>query len=140
MKRDVRLHGLSTDHHHALVFARRVADAVVKGRVDTAFLAELRARFDAELAPHFAIEEELLLPALREAGIEALVERTLRDHAELRAHLSAAEGGSREGAEAFAALLADHVRFEERELFQACEERLSASVLEEVARRAPKRG
>jgi hypothetical protein len=138
MKRDPRLHGLSAEHHHALVLARRVADACAAGQA-AGLAAELRARFDAELAPHFATEEELLLPALREAGLEALAARTATEHDELRAHLAAAERGDTGRLAAFAAALTDHVRFEERELFPGCEARLPGAVLDALAARAPKR-
>jgi hemerythrin-like domain-containing protein len=41
-------------------------------------------------------------------------------------------------ARAFGERLGDHVRFEERELFPACEATLSDDVLDEVARRVPR--
>ncbi len=96
----------------------------------------MRARFEAELAPHFAVEEDLLLPALRAAGGEALAARTAADHEALRAHLAAAAASPGRLAE-FAEALRAHVRFEERELFAACEA-LPGETLEAVARRAPK--
>jgi hypothetical protein len=122
VQRDPRLRGLSADHHHALVLARRAA----RGEVDA---DALRATFTTILQPHFAIEEELLLPPLG-AG-DALVVRTLADHHRLRALATSGD------APAFAALLDDHVRFEERELFPACEARLPAEVLDAVSRAAP---
>jgi hypothetical protein len=121
MKRDARLQGLSSDHHQALVLARRTA----RGELDA---AEVRARFDRELAPHFAIEEELLLPALDDA---ALVARTTGDHAAIRDALA------RGDLAAFAERITSHVRFEERELFPACEARVPADVLDAVSRRCP---
>lgn len=118
MKRDPRLVGLSSEHHRALVIARRAPEQ------DAAWL---RGVFVAELEPHFAVEERLLLPALERAGGVSLVARTREDHAALRALCAA---GEREG---FAARLVAHVRFEERELFPACEALLPAAVLEAVA-------
>lgn len=137
MKRDRRLQGLSSDHHHALVFARRLAELVAEGRAEPATAREFAARFDREIEPHFRIEEELLLPALRAAGEPALVERTEADHAALRALAAAARAGESAGLEAFAQRLTDHVRFEERELFSCCEAKLPAAVLDAVAARAP---
>jgi hypothetical protein len=119
VKRDPRLRELSVDHHHALVIARRAPAR------DAAWLREV---FEAQLAPHFAVEEELLLPALARAGGADLVARTLEDHQALRALVAAGDGA------AFAERLVAHVRFEERELFPACEARLAAEILEEVAR------
>ena len=123
MKRDERLAGLSSDHHQALVLARRIEEGALTA-------AELQARFDAEVAPHFAVEEELLLPALRAIGASDLAGRTADDHAKIRDALARAQAGDQAALAAFAALLIGHVRFEEREVFPACEGGLGASVLE----------
>jgi hemerythrin-like domain-containing protein len=124
MKRDPRLRGLSSEHHQALVLARELGSG-------DALLAELQARFARELEPHFRIEEEVLLPALRAIGEHELVARTEREHAALRQLVD------RGGLAAFAETLIEHVRFEERELFPCCEARLPGEVLAEVARRSP---
>lgn len=139
MKRDPRLAGLSSEHHRALVLARALtAHPGAWTAVDGAALGR---RFEAELEPHFRVEDELLLPALRCAGnaAAALAERTAADHAFLRAQLAAARAGDGAAADAFAARLVEHVRFEEREVFPACEALVPGAVLDEVARRAPKR-
>lgn len=119
MKRDARLMGLSSEHHHALVLARRATRNQLT-------LAEAQRRFDEELAPHFAVEEELLLPALRNAGAVELADRTRAEHAEIRAALARADLAE------LGRLLTEHVRFEERELFPACETLLAPSVLDAV--------
>lgn len=132
MKRDDRLKQLSSEHHHALVLARDLSRHAAAGTADAAVVADLRARFERELQPHFRVEEEILLPALRALGDDALAARVEGDHSALRAHLAAAEQGDPGRVAAFAELLAEHVRFEERELFQACEARLSGAVLDAV--------
>ncbi len=137
MKRDIRLHGLTSDHHHALVLALRIKDAAARGEIGASMAAEVRRRYDSELRPHFTIEEEELLPALASSRPD-LVERTLREHAELRGHLEAAEAGEVRRLEAFGLLLNSHVRFEENELFAACESIVGDEVLARVAQRAPK--
>jgi hemerythrin-like domain-containing protein len=137
MKRDLRLRGLSSEHHRALTLARSL-DRQVRAGGDLAGAAgELVRRFDAELEPHFRVEEELLLPALQQAGAVALVERTEADHRALRAHAAAARVGRTDGLLSFADHLTEHVRFEERELFPFCEAALDATVLDAVALRAP---
>ncbi len=138
MKRDLRLQGLTSDHHHALVLARRLQEAAASGALDVELSAEVRRRYDDDLGPHFAIEEEELLPALAMAGRTDLVERTLREHGALRDHLAAAESGARSRLAEFGTLLEAHVRFEERDLFTACEDLVGPEVLARVARRAPK--
>ena len=135
MKRDPRLRGLSSEHHQALVLARSLTGPRGEWTLDDA--ARLRRRFATELEPHFRVEEELLLPALRRAGAVELVERTEADHAFLRERVAALADDEAD-ARAFGERLRDHVRFEERELFPACERLLADAVLDEVARRAPK--
>ena len=135
MKRDPRLHGLSSEHHHALVLARRVGEQAAAWSRERG--AELAARFGAELEPHFGVEEDLLLPALRAAGEDALASRTADEHARLRDAVARAAEGDAEAARAFAALLTEHVRFEERELFAACETKVPGPVLDAVRARAP---
>ena len=138
MKRDLRLHGLTSDHHHALVLARRLQEAAARGALDVALSAEVRRRYDDDLGPHFAVEEEELFPALALVGRTDLVERTLREHGALRDHLAAAESGARSRLAEFGTLLEAHVRFEERDLFPACEALVGPEVLTRVALRAPK--
>lgn len=137
MKRDPRLQGLSSDHHQALVLARSLDALAKSGRVDPSAARALAERFARELEPHFSIEDELLLPALRDAGAGALADRTADDHAFMRARAAEAAEGRADGLGAFAARLYEHVRFEERELFERCQELLPGSVLDAVALRAP---
>lgn len=136
MKRDPRLHGLSSDHHHALVFARRTVDASATWDLDRGIA--FAARFAAEIEPHFVIEETTLLPPLANTEGAELADRTRHEHAELRDQVARAARGDGDAAADFAALLTAHVRFEERELFPACERLLSAPELDAVARLAPK--
>lgn len=139
MKRDVRLQGLSGDHHQALVLARRIERACERGEANRALVNAVAKRFAEELEPHFLVEEEVLLPALAAKGLGVLETKTRGEHAALRGHLEAAKQGDLERLEAFGRILEEHVRFEERELFPACEEFLDDRTLVEVARRAPKK-
>jgi hemerythrin-like domain-containing protein len=139
MKRDVRLHGLSSDHHRALVLVRRIREAVKHHHADAAFVTSLHDAYQAELRPHFAVEEELLIPALAKACQSDIVSRVLSEHGQLSQRLDEARAGQLDALEQFAALLEVHIRFEERELFPLCEAVLDASVLDAVAARAPKR-
>jgi len=130
MKRDERLKSLSRDHHHALVLARR---ATAEGHAAPPSLAtELAATFEREIEPHFRVEEEVLLPALRAKGRADLVDRTVREHEELRTLALGAREGRTGLLEELGTLLTAHVRFEERELFPACEAVLEASILEQA--------
>jgi hemerythrin-like domain-containing protein len=135
MKRDSRLRGLSSDHHHALVLARRATRAASGDDPEVNRIwAEVLARFHGDIVHHFEIEERLLLPALRDEGEVELVQRTLAEHAALRQCVG--EGGvddTRIRLRRFGDLLSAHVRFEERVLFEIAQELLPNEVLQAIS-------
>lgn len=139
MRRDRRLQGLSSDHHHALVLARQIRRASGRGTADGCLVEVVWDRYQTSLRPHFEVEEQVLLPALADSGASGLAERTRAEHQDLRALLDKARAGRRDALQRFASHLELHVRFEERLLFPACEQLLHDAVLDEVALRAPKR-
>jgi len=95
--------------------------------------AELEQRWHAELLPHFAVEERLWLPALTTAGLGDLTWQTAIEHRTLAALMANRELPLREKLLRFGALLHAHVRFEERELFQAAQRALAESELAALA-------
>ena len=126
MKRHAALLELSREHHTALKLARVARFACDAGQDEAIAHAsqKITEAFADELEPHFQDEEGDLLPALTAAGETELVQRTLDEHAELRElnrRLAEPDG---ETLARFATLLHDHVRFEERELFEAAQQRL----------------
>jgi hemerythrin-like domain-containing protein len=136
MKRKPQLLGLSSEHHQGLVMARKLSERASGWAESDA--AAFHRRFETELEPHFRTEEEVLLPALRRAGRADLADRTLDEHASLRALDLRASDGDGDAARRLGEQLANHIRFEERALFPVCEALLPDGVLDEVARRAPK--
>lgn len=124
MKRSSGLRALSSEHHTGLVLARRIALAVSDEAVSEAW-RDLVQRFETELEPHFRLEETQLLPALAEAGETAIVQRTLEEHARLRALIYELPRNG-DNLHAFAQLLQSHIRFEERELFEVAQRCLPA--------------
>lgn len=102
---------------------------------------EILETWDRELRLHFAIEEEDLFPALRaaaDARTRDLLDRLLEEHrrlAELREAVDAAGPETLDAAlGAFADLLEEHVRTEERELFAAFPDGLAAAEVERLHR------
>lgn len=123
MKRHAELQDLSREHHSALQLALRTRRAVLSGdpaQVE-ACAAACAGAFAAELDPHFLVEERDLLPLLRQSGELELVHRTEQEHAELRALAGQLQPPDAANLLAFADGLTAHVRFEERELFEALE-------------------
>lgn len=130
MLRDKNLRDLSSEHHQALALARDIK----KARQDSSNVQELVARvktiFNNKLLPHFEIEEQAILPELTKIGEDALVQRTLEDHAQLKklvANLDELDKLIK-----FAETLKEHVRFEERELFEVCQSSLEQTALERI--------
>lgn len=123
MKRSTALQPLSREHHTALTLAKaceRAAQSCDEGVVAKACQRAIRA-FSAELEPHFQVEEQSLLPLLRSAETQSLVQRTMADHQQLRALLDDLRRNDREALSSFGKGLSAHVRFEERELFPVIE-------------------
>ena len=139
MKRDPALIGLSHDHHHALSQARKLrraatadpAGALIEARSFIAF-------FEGETARHFEQEEQFVFPLLGSAHAD--VQRALDDHAAIRALVAALTEETASGAVTpeqlvkLASALEEHIRFEERELFEEIQRRTDPSVLEDVGR------
>lgn len=129
MKRDAWLVPFSHDHQHALACAlrlHRAADGNDASQLELTTSTTMTF-VDAELEPHMQREERELLPLLERNGwIEpSEAARLLAEHRELR--LQAARLAARpidaSTARAFAELLHDHVRWEERTLFPLLQER-----------------
>jgi hemerythrin-like domain-containing protein len=131
VKRSPGLRALSSEHHTALVLARRAALAAT-GDAWADSWNDVAQRFIVEVEPHFRLEEEQLLPALTQTGEKRLVEHTLAEHAQLRALIYDWPHDA-ETLRAFAELLQAHVRFEERELFVIVQARLPGFSLETPA-------
>jgi hypothetical protein len=146
LKRDPALVPLSRDHHFALrqaLWLRRAADAS-----DLAAAARVARDYVAfhcdDLMPHMADEESIVFPAF-ERSDPAGTERLRGEHREIDALTARLRSSLEDAADPrplmaeIAALLDDHVRYEERAYFMAVQAGLSASVLvaigEAVARR-----
>ncbi len=122
MKRHAALMQHSRDHHHGLKLARLARFAADSGSPEAIAEAAhtIVEQFSEKLEPHFQDEEKGLLVQLAAIGQNELVKRTLDEHAQLR-ELNRCLKANPEDATAissFATLLHDHVRFEERELFE----------------------
>lgn len=121
MKRHPCLQPLSDDHHRALVLAHRLRR--LSKKMDPADLEalsrEIEQEFEAELEPHFRVEERRLLPALEAGGAGGLAEQTMDDHARLRDLVRGV--WAKDTAAQLGELLEKHVRFEERVLFPKVE-------------------
>ena len=133
MQRDPSLIPLSHQHQHALSLCVRIDRALQAGTIDLDFWRlEVQQHFANEIRVHFAAEEQVLFPAV--CGfpeLRVMAEELTGEHRQLRGHFVRAEQGTMERAELkeFAALLAGHIRKEERQLFEGMQQRMSAEEL-----------
>lgn len=132
---------LSREHHHALVMSLRIERELPEADVSEmqALYGDLLRFWSAGLLPHFGAENECLLariarrddPGLRHAG------RLQRDHREMEDLVDAMAKATlpeqrREALATFGAKLRDHVRWEERELFEWIQETLDTDEMDAV--------
>jgi hemerythrin-like domain-containing protein len=133
VKRAEALRPLSREHQVALAVAKMLREASDRNRAGLAFLDF----WEEDGRRHFRIEEEVLLPtwALHAEVDRAGAGRMLEEHLAIRrAALRIADGTAPlEELQALGALLHDHVRFEERELFPLVEAALDADSLAQLA-------
>jgi hypothetical protein len=137
LKRDPSLILLSRDHHGALVQSlglRRGARGPSRAAAE-----DYLAYFRDELDGHMADEERFVLPLAEPLDPQG-TKRVRGEHEELRALTVALANALRDGGdlaplmEAIAALLDDHVRFEERAFFMSLQAKLSPEGLLELGR------
>lgn len=138
MRRHPALAPLSQEHHHELAQARRLLRAASAEPEER--LAAASAYIDAffaETVEHFRREEEILFPLyLRHAGSTPILARILREHMQLHGLVRALQAAKAAGdippetLRTLGDLLHDHVRLEERELFQEIERIVPAAELE----------
>ena len=115
MKRHPKLIPLSQEHHHTLSLCARILREPAKNHA-----AEIDKHY-IELSVHFEHEETLFAPYWTALNREDLRGRFENEHNQLRTMYRHAEYDNAEWNTAFATLLRDHARFEERELFPAIE-------------------
>ncbi|MCK6602903.1 MAG: hemerythrin domain-containing protein [Bacteroidetes bacterium] len=118
MKRHPGLIPFSWEHHHGLVFARRLKNGAENG-MNTEVLNKYLTRFwDNSLATHFELEESFLLSQVSGQSIP-FRDQLIQEHRQLDrlAAIARMAGLDSEGLTGFSGLLTRHIRFEESHLF-----------------------
>jgi hemerythrin superfamily protein len=129
MLRDKSLIPLSHQHQRALALCVRIDRGQPIPAADLqAWQAEIEQHFEREIKVHFSAEEQVLFPAARKLSeLIPLVDELVADHAALRESFSRAKtrSMSTETLPAFAKRLSDHIRKEERQLFERLQQLMS---------------
>lgn len=131
LKRHPAIQPLSHDHHHGLLLSWKIRQGQRREVTAERMMRYARAFYEQALVGHFEEEEGLLFPLL---GLEhPLVQRALTEHRRLEGLFSTDEEESWPSAlSAIERELVAHIRFEERELFQAIQEKTAPAELEAV--------
>jgi len=137
MKRKEQLHKLSSEHHGSLVMAKRIARIAEEGNEEELLEAikTVQKYYDDELEEHFQHEEHTIFAPIFKVHKEhiGLAKPLLKEHGLIRMLIPAlTPDTAREGLATFAALLKDHTRVEERELFPAIEKTFSEEEFDAV--------
>jgi len=129
MLRDKNLVPLSHQHQHALALCVRLDRALQAGDVDLeAWQAEIQQIFDLEISVHFAAEEKALFPvAARFPELHDTVQELVSEHSVLREFFAQSAGRSLdpEALQSLVEKLAQHIRKEERQLFEGMQKVMS---------------
>jgi hemerythrin-like domain-containing protein len=133
MLRDKNLIPLSHQHQRALALCVRLDRALQAKDVDLeAWQAEVQAIFEQEIAVHFAAEEAELFPAAsRFADLLPLVQELQAEHSVLRDFFgrASARGLDESSLAGLVEKLAQHIRKEERQLFEGLQNLMRAEDL-----------
>jgi len=130
MLRDKSLVSLSRQHQHALALCVRIDRSWVAGDIDLhAWQAEIEQIVEQEIAIHFAAEEKEVFPLAENfSDLRPLVAELRAEHEVLRGYFAKARERrfAREDLRRLGEKLSQHIRKEERQLFEGMQARISA--------------
>lgn len=136
MLRDKSLVPLSRQHQHALALCVRIDRGSPIPEVDVqAWQAEMAHHFRAEIRIHFDAEEQFVFPAAKKfRELKSLVEGLLNEHSWFRRQFDGAEAQSLSSEEIteFGRRLSEHIRKEERQLFERLQQLMRPEELAEI--------
>jgi hemerythrin-like domain-containing protein len=131
IKRSESLVPLSHDHHHGLVVVRHIRNGLKLKTHPGRITAYVRDFWQGDLQRHFKEEETVVFSLLPQS--DPGIQQALLEHRQLSSLIEQMDDESEaELFAAFADLLETHIRFEERRLFPAIEQRLSMGELLKV--------
>jgi hemerythrin-like domain-containing protein len=133
MLRDKGLIPLSHQHQRALALCVRIdrAQPIPITNLQS-WQTEIEQHFEQEINIHFSAEEQVLFPAASQfPELIPLVEELIADHTALRESFNQAKARSMsaESLPAFAQQLSNHIRKEERRLFERLQQLMNATDL-----------
>lgn len=131
IKRSPQLAPLSREHHEGLLLVWKILQGL-KYNVDPVRIQKyILWYWESHIKPHFYQEEKILQPYFPPEN--ELLKRMIAEHEQIREFVLRFDKGSdRNTLKNFAALINDHIRFEERQLFTYLEQILSKDQLDVI--------
>ncbi len=126
LKRHPALQGISREHHQALMLVFNLKKGLEKGIQPRRLSHYVRWFFEHYFERHLAAEESKIFPLL--GNDHPLIKKALEEHQVIQRHLKT-ELNSKNELIVFAKLLENHIRFEERELFEVMQDQIDESML-----------
>jgi iron-sulfur cluster repair protein YtfE (RIC family) len=140
IKRHPALVNLSKDHHNGLLLCWKIRNGLAAGISTERISNYLLYFFEEDLKKHFHEEEELVFPTL--PTDDPLRLQALSEHKNIYTQVEKIRQDRHAARllEAFASMLDDHIRFEERILFQHLQQVLAPAQLESILHHSAERG
>ena len=132
IQRDESLKPLSREHHHGLLLCWKIRTGYKKSIEERRIRAYAYWFYRNYLIPHFEIEETHVFPVL--GNDHGMVKRALGDHRKLRRLFEGLDAESN-NLVLIEEKLEEHIRFEERILFNEIQAVATSTQLEEVERK-----
>lgn len=131
IKRHTALKPLSREHHHGLLLCWKIRTGIKKEREVLRIWSYVNWFHDNYLAQHFEAEENYIYPIL--GNENELVKKAVSEHQKIR-HLIQAETQSYKNLNLIAEILENHIRFEERSLFNEIQAIATKEQLQQINR------
>ena len=131
LKRSKELAPLSREHHDGLQFVWKIRQGLTNETNVDLIAQYVRWFWQNHIKPHFADEEKVLTQYLPSS--HPYIKQMADEHAQIRdqiLHIDREADG--ESLNKLADFIYNHIRFEERELFQYAEKTLTAEQLQEI--------
>ena len=114
IRRHYTLHPLSREHHHSLLLCWKIRTGVRKNIEPERIKKYIHWFYQNYLLPHFEMEEKYIFPIL--GNDHSLIKKTLKEHERLKRFFELPDG-IKNNLSQIEAELNNHIRFEERILF-----------------------
>lgn len=131
IKRSKELAPLSREHHDGLLFAWKIKQGLANNTAITTLVNYTRWFWTNHIKPHFKDEEKALVKYL--PADNPLVKQMFKEHQQIRdLIISLDKEPDANALQLLAEFLNNHIRFEERQLFNYAEQELTPEQLNEV--------